>query len=1291
VAVLAVAGLGVLSTPWAERYLERRAIAAIESATGTKVVVHSFDFHPLRLAFDLGGVEIRGVESAGGPALFSARRLTAQLRFRALLERQPLLARLDWEDAEIHILTHPDGSTNLPTLPAAAAGSAAEARIDQITLSNTRVFWNDQRLHLGLNASDLAVLVRSTAGGKYAGSISAAQVMIRGPKTQLPAVGFHAQADFSRAGLETQALSWQCAGIAGRGSATVTRWNPLEVRLSYRVEGPLPEIAQALGLGDIRQGNGSAEGTLAYEGGIVASQGRIALRQLEFATGRTKLRGASAAADYAMREGQVRVENLTGSALGGSFRGSGEILLKDPEPEYRFRTQAEGLSLRQLAEALGQGRTARYFASRVSGSIFADWKGRLRGFNSRYNLAFAPEEMKQSGMLAIGGTIEGGARMEPGFVLAIREAELHTRGSAVSARGSLSAHRTSLALGVSVADFEEWRPLVEPWVSATEPIPLKLHAAATFRGEMSGSLQALEWRGEIAGGAFEFQGTRWDKLSAGLTVTPQVVQVTDGRLERGTSQLRLETELPLQGGKLDPTRPLQLSLTAEKTRLDGLLAALGQDLPLAGSLTGKLQLQGSMDKAHGGGHLRLDYGTLYGEAFSSLSAHIAVERSIWQFRDIVLKKGAGKASGSGELDYPARQLSLRLAGRGFRVEEMRRLHAALDLPPSTLQGVWDFDVRGRGWTDATQLDGTLNLRNMVAGAAPIGDVTARWVSRAGRLEFSGQAQGPGGRVQFSGTQPGPPGAPIALTGEFAAFRIDPWLRLSAPHESMPPITASGTLRGRVLPDGLGFLDLSAQATQFSIEYPTLTMSAASPVNLRLAERRLSIDRFTLQGPATSLDVEGSVRFGQGGLLALQAEGKAEATLLSLLDPALQASGASLLKVRVSGSFARPAIHGTLTVQNVNAGYGDLPFRITGLTGEVLLEGDRATLRSLEGTSGGGRVVLNGNVDFGSVTRFNLQAGLAQVRVRYPSVFTSMLDGRLRLSTSADRGEISGDIILRQIFPPENFNWLAHVGQVGSGVEMGRTPLKSPIAPRIRLNISVQSSPAVRFQARDLRLVGDIDVRLQGTLADPVEVGHVQILSGEAVFRGNRYQIRRGDISMTNPFRTESTLTLEADTRIQRYNLTVNLSGPFHRLKITYRSDPPLPTSDIVTLLAFGYARQQEEMSTGSTHPAATVGASALLSQALSTQTSGRIQRLFGVSRIKIDPNAGGVATTGGALITVEQQVSPDLTITYATNTGVSQYRIIRMEWAVNERVSVIGERDQGGVFGMEVQFRQRFR
>ena len=105
----------------------------------------------------------------------------------------------------------------------------------------------------------------------------------------------------------------------------------------------------------------------------------------------------------------------------------------------------------------------------------------------------------------------------------------------------------------------------------------------------------------------------------------------------------------------------------------------------------------------------------------------------------------------------------------------------------------------------------------------------------------------------------------------------------------------------------------------------------------------------------------------------------------------------------------------------------------------------------------------------------------------------------------------------------------------------------------------------------------------------------------------------------------------------------------------------------------------------------TLGASALLSQALSTQVSGRIQRLFGVSRIKIDPNVYGPGVGAGPRVTIEEQVTRDFTVTYSTNTSGSQQRIIEVEYALSDRVSLIGERDQNGVFGVEVRFRHRFR
>ena len=208
---------------------------------------------------------------------------------------------------------------------------------------------------------------------------------------------------------------------------------------------------------------------------------------------------------------------------------------------------------------------------------------------------------------------------------------------------------------------------------------------------------------------------------------------------------------------------------------------------------------------------------------------------------------------------------------------------------------------------------------------------------------------------------------------------------------------------------------------------------------------------------------------------------------------------------------------------------------------------------------------------------------------------------------------------------------------------------------------------------------------------PVAFGSIHIESGQAVIRGDRYRLTRGDITMSNPFRTQVNVDLEARTRVQDYDLTLDITGPADRTRISYRSDPPLPTEEILSLLALGYARHEEGLNSAANRPFSSIGASALLSQALSSQTSGRLQRLFGVSRIKIDPNISGPLASGGPRVTVEEQVARDFTITYSQNASGIQQRVVQIDWDLTDRVSLIGDRDQNGVFGLELRLRHRFK
>jgi translocation and assembly module TamB len=117
------------------------------------------------------------------------------------------------------------------------------------------------------------------------------------------------------------------------------------------------------------------------------------------------------------------------------------------------------------------------------------------------------------------------------------------------------------------------------------------------------------------------------------------------------------------------------------------------------------------------------------------------------------------------------------------------------------------------------------------------------------------------------------------------------------------------------------------------------------------------------------------------------------------------------------------------------------------------------------------------------------------------------------------------------------------------------------------------------------------------------------------------------------------------------------------------------------------------MGTSQYQPAVSANSSmALLGQALSTTSSSRVQRLFGVSRVKIDPNAGQAVNSGLARVTVEQQISNKLTLTYISNLNQSAQQIIQFEYNLQKRhLWLVGIRDQDGVVSFALVLRRRKR
>ncbi len=202
--------------------------------------------------------------------------------------------------------------------------------------------------------------------------------------------------------------------------------------------------------------------------------------------------------------------------------------------------------------------------------------------------------------------------------------------------------------------------------------------------------------------------------------------------------------------------------------------------------------------------------------------------------------------------------------------------------------------------------------------------------------------------------------------------------------------------------------------------------------------------------------------------------------------------------------------------------------------------------------------------------------------------------------------------------------------------------------------------------------------------------------GEIEFFGNRYTITRGEISFYNTATIEPILDLDVETRVRGVTVNINLAGPFNKLNISYRSDPPLQSQEIVALLTVGrtpgsaaFNGYASSSSTTSGSPLQ-MGPAGLLGQALTTPFSNRLERFFGVSRIKIDPTVTGVDNVPEAHLTIEQQISRDITLTYSTNLSRTQQQLIRLQWDLSRQLSVVAVRDEYGSFGVDFFVRKRF-
>lgn len=780
----------------------------------------------------------------------------------------------------------------------------------------------------------------------------------------------------------------------------------------------------------------------------------------------------------------------------------------------------------------------------------------------------------------------------------------------------------------------------------------------------------------------------WDRLDAAGEYSPALISIQHATLTGGGARIdvqgRLEAHrISAKRAVFDNASAINATAGIHQASLADLMAIAGESLPVSGKVNLQAHVGGSLSDLNGEGEFTIGGGEIEGEPYHSIAANLTFAGSRVNLEKLTVLQDGGILEANGNYDLASKTFQARLAGSRFELAHIHRLRSA-GIPAT---GSLNFDAQASGTLEAPSIALGLHLTNATLAGQPIGGFEASAHTQGDVLTFTARSTLRTATFDLTGQtvlrDPFQTKARLAVAG----LELGPLLEKA----NNPNLTGHSVIDGTLELAGPAKdpkqLSGSAEIDHFSATLDTVTISSLGPLRASIRDGELYIAQAHIVGPNTDMTVSGSAGLLGDRKLNLNAGGSVNVKLAETFDPDITSSGRVDFTVQAAGSMRQPLLTGQLRLADVAISLDDVPTGISKLNGTLVFDQDRLEVQNLTGMTGGGQLKLGGFITYKNGVYGNLTATGKDIRVRYSGV-SATADTALQLQGTESNLLLSGNVQVTRFIIGPTFDFAVFAGGPAAIVP------PNPNAPsnRVRLDVHVTSSPQLDFQNSYAQLAGSVDLRIRGTVAQPTVLGRINITEGTANFAGTTYQLQHGSIYFTNPVRIDPVIDIDASTRIEEYDVTVGLHGNASHLSPAFRSDPPLPQADVISLLALGRTQQEQQLYSQEEEQAgANPMTNALLGGALNAAVASRMQRLFGVGSVKIDPTYIGNLGNSTARITVQQNISRNVQLTYATNVNTTAEQLIQAQVNLTENVSVLAIRDEAGVFSMVLKVHKRAR
>jgi translocation and assembly module TamB len=825
----------------------------------------------------------------------------------------------------------------------------------------------------------------------------------------------------------------------------------------------------------------------------------------------------------------------------------------------------------------------------------------------------------------------------------------------------------------------------------------ELKGSASFNGIAQGTSSNPNLSGSFKASHLTFQKFRADQINGQLEADPREVNVIHAVVKTGNSNVSVQGKFFLDPIRYFPPVNLHLLLKLKETSTEDLAAMIGEKLPASGLFSGDFVATGKYPQITVRGDAELHDGKFFNQPFDKGQFEIHYLEPILELPKLAVQLGTGILNGSAKVNLEEQTMTSILTGSAIPLDRIQWLR----FPENPVSGqIRKMNLKAEGPFRLPSLNGEMDIAEIALAGEPVGDFRVKFQTDHQVLRITTESTNPSVRLKAVGSVGLNENLDLNAQLTFENLVLSPYVKKVLPvipekltSQAEGQIVITGPLRAPEKLLTTGTLD------SMRINFREAQLQAAKPFQIEIRNEKVTIKQALFTGKGTVLNLDGTIDLTQKKRLDLNMKGNFDLALLNEFVKKLSASGNGTVNAAIRGTLLDPRIQGQAQINNGQFSYADLPNSFSQLTGTLYFDENQIKVDNLTGSSGGGKVQVNGDLLFGQemIKLLNLRIQGSEVRIRYPEKMRNVVDADLVLRGSEKSQLLSGNIRILSSSFQKGYDPITQYLENRSS--RTRWPGARELGNMLSLDLTITGDRNIKLDTPLIKMSSRADLKVKGTAENPQVTGSIESSGGDIYFQGTRYRVTRGRLEFVNPVRIDPRIDLEAETDVRDYRVVLTINGTADKFRADLRSDPPLSTFDLFSLVSAGGTGLSNTGVRSTFRPNAmsgrqqdsSLGAATLLSEGLSLKMGSRVKRIFGLDRFRVDPFLVGNERDPSARVTFGQQVTKDVSVTYSTSLSSNEQQVILVEYNLNDSTSFIASRDAEGSFGLDVRFRKRLR